>query len=37
MVADGVALSDVVANAEKVLEETEIPSELMVRIGGSYE
>ncbi len=37
MVADGVALSDVVANAEKVLDETDIPSELMVRIGGSYE
>ena len=37
MVSDGVALSDVVANAEKVLAETEIPSELMVRIGGSYE
>ena len=37
MVADGVALSDVVANAEKVIADTEIPSELMVRIGGSYE
>ena len=37
MVSDGVALSDVVANAEKVLDETDIPSELMVRIGGSYE
>ena len=37
MVADGVALSDVVAMTEKVLDEVEIPSELMVRIGGSYE
>ena len=37
MVADGVALSDVVASTEKVLESTDIPSELMVRIGGSYE
>ena len=37
MVADGVALSDVVAMTEKVLEDTEIPSELMVRIAGSFE
>ncbi len=37
MVADGVALSDVVATAEKVIADTEIPSELMVRIGGSFE
>ena len=37
MVADGYALSDVVATAEGVLADTEIPSELMVRIGGSYE
>ena len=37
MVADGVALSDVVATTEQVLEEVDIPSELMVRIGGSYE
>ncbi len=34
IVADGIALSDVV---ERTLEETEIPSELRVRIGGSYE
>ena len=37
MVADGVALSDVVETTEQILEETDIPSELMVRIGGSYE
>ena len=37
LVADGVALSDVVATTEEILAETEIPSELMVRIGGSYE
>ena len=37
MVADGYALSDVVEIAEGVLAETEIPSELLVRIGGSYE
>ena len=37
MVADGVALSDVVASTEKILEEAEIPSELMVRIAGSFE
>ena len=37
MVADDVALSDAVAMTEKVLDEVEIPSELMVRIGGSYE
>ena len=37
MVSDGVALSDVVANAEAVIADTDIPSELMVRIGGSYE
>jgi HAE1 family hydrophobic/amphiphilic exporter-1 len=37
MVAEGYALSDVVATTEQILEETEIPSELMVRIGGSFE
>ena len=37
MVADGVALSDAVAVAENILAETEIPSELSVEIGGSYE
>ena len=37
MVSDGVALSDVVANAEAAIADTDIPSELMVRIGGSYE
>ena len=37
MVADGVALSDVVEMTEKVLDETEIPSELLVRVAGSFE
>ena len=37
MVADDYALSDVVEIAEGVLADTEIPSELLVRIGGSYE
>ena len=37
IVADGVALSDAVASTEQILAETDIPSELMVRIGGSYE
>ena len=37
MVADDYALSDVVEIAEGVLADTDIPSELMVRIGGSYE
>ena len=37
IVADGVALSDAVAATEQILAETDIPSELMVRIGGSYE
>jgi HAE1 family hydrophobic/amphiphilic exporter-1 len=37
MVAEGYALSDVVATTEQVLAETDIPSELMVRIGGSFE
>ena len=37
VVADGVALSDAVAATEAGLEGVEIPSELMIRIGGSYE
>ena len=37
MVADDYALSDVVEIAEGVLADTDIPSELLVRIGGSYE
>ena len=37
LVAEGYALSDVVEIAEGVLADTEIPSELLVRIGGSYE
>ena len=35
--ANGVALSDAVAAADKALAETDIPSELSVEIGGSYE
>ena len=37
VVADGVALSDVVALTEKSLAEMDIPSELAVKIAGSYE
>lgn len=37
VVADGVALSDAVLQAQTAIDETEIPSELSVRIGGSYE
>ena len=37
VVADGYALSDVVTSTESIIESTEIPSELSVRIGGSYE
>ena len=37
VVADGVALSDVVAMTEKSLEEIDIPSELSIKIAGSYE
>ena len=37
MVAEGIALSDAVAATDKVLAETEIPSELATKIGGSYE
>ncbi|MBO5942551.1 MAG: efflux RND transporter permease subunit [Bacteroidales bacterium] len=37
VVANGVALSDAVAATDAVLAETEIPAELSVEIGGSYE
>ena len=37
VVADGVALSDAVEITEAGLQGIEIPSELMIRIGGSYE
>jgi len=37
VVADGYALSDVVAMTEKSIAATAIPSELLVEIGGSYE
>ena len=37
VVANGVALSDAVAVTDAVLADTEIPSELAVEIGGSYE
>ena len=37
VVANGVALSDVVAQANEVIEETDIPSELYLRVGGSFE
>jgi HAE1 family hydrophobic/amphiphilic exporter-1 len=37
VVANGVALSDAVAAADKALAETDIPSELSIEIGGSYE
>jgi HAE1 family hydrophobic/amphiphilic exporter-1 len=37
VVASGVALSDAVAAADKALAETDIPSELSIEIGGSYE
>ena len=37
MVADHVALSDAVAATDAVLADTEIPSELATKIGGSYE
>ena len=37
VVADGVALSDAVEITEAGIEGVEIPSELMIRIGGSYE
>ena len=37
VVANGVALSDAVATTDAILADTEIPSELSVEIGGSYE
>lgn len=37
IVADGYALSDVVAMTQKAIDETEIPSEVLVRIAGSFE
>ena len=37
VVADGVALSDAVEATEASIAEVEIPSEIMTRIGGSYE
>ena len=37
IVADGHALSDVVAEANRVIAETDIPSELSVNIAGSFE
>ena len=37
VVANGVALSDAVLTTDAVLAETDIPSELTVEIGGSYE
>ncbi len=37
VVANGVALSDAVATTDVILADTDIPSELSVEIGGSYE
>ncbi len=37
IVADGVALSDAVAATEAIIDDTEVPSELAIEIGGSYE
>ena len=37
VVAAGTALSDVVAMTQKAIDETDIPSELAVKIAGSYE
>ena len=37
VVTNGVALSDAVATTDAILADTEIPSELSVEIGGSYE
>ena len=37
VVANGVALSDAVASTDAILAEIEIPSELSIEIGGSYE
>ena len=37
IVGEGFALSDVVESTEEILANTDIPSELMVKIGGTYE
>ena len=37
IVADGVALSDAVASTDRIIADTEVPSELAIEIGGSYE
>ena len=37
VVTNGVALSDAVATTDAILADTEVPSELAVEIGGSYE
>ena len=37
IVADGVALSDAVASTDNIIAAAEIPSELSIEIGGSYE
>ena len=37
VVSDGVALSEAVAATDQILADTEIPSELSVKIGGSFE
>ena len=37
VVANGVVLSDAVADTDTILAETDIPSELAIEIGGSYE
>ena len=37
VLADGYALSDVVATTQEIIDNTEIPSEFMIKIGGSYE
>ena len=37
LVANGVALSDAVAATDEIMAATEVPSELAVEIGGSYE
>ena len=37
VVANGVALSDAVASTDAIIADTDIPSELSIEIGGSYE
>ena len=37
VVSDGVALSDAVLTTDSIIETTDIPSELSIEIGGSYE